>query len=1533
MYDDKVQNIQNKCPRKIRDHILDKKNVHSVGIGFKEKNGDSTDEVCVVVGVSEKEELSKLESEDIVPPVLKGISTDVQERSIPSFGDENIESDGNPGNDGSLQRRVRDNLFEILSGGLTGHAGGYGTVPGTAGFIDEDGDLVTLTARHIACDEDEDCSGDDVYQPSGYTHSMDDRVVGEVKKLGPFEEDGPYDENLDVASVKMDEEVATVSDRYYGIGKQLDNQPPSLGEMVVNTGSRSGLTSSKIAAIDVTSFINYSHGSIVQTGLFEYERGDDVVSAGDSGSVTGYVNEEGDMNPVGIHIASDDTYASAIPMGKIEDTFGELSTVEGNFGFPVSSWRVELFETTCYDLAYDGDTEEIIVKYLVSNTGGENFSDTVELTDSEDNILASESYSDILPGRFTVDEFRIPDSYNNELLTLKTSDHHDIIEPDGVEDNYVPTITLTNSPITEGDRLRVGFDVSNKDGNYASDESVELIVDGSVEEVKDIAGFAKDTKSYSFVYDTHSSDVGTFDVSVRTVQSDNTDTQSVEVNSASPDAIYEYDIFSTNSPVPAGDELNVDCRITNVGNGDGYKEVNFSVSDYSETKNVFVAENDSEIVRFTWNTVPSDIGNYTATVGGVDGSDSISVEVKEVENSFFKITNIDTNSPVKPGSVISVDFTVKNIGGRAGSEDIVLYIDNVLEGEEENVELAPEETFSSSFDWQTPEETNTFSGWLSSSDDSLSFDLSTEVDLEPYTPVESDWDDNAIENKSTTLASKSYNVFIYDNDHRNELTLPIDNISYSPEVNSSPKMTIDVEPKEDLETEKYIGGTLEVFVDKKKLFVGDIFKLTSNRKEGNFYTIEAENPGKKLRNEVIDETTDNDILSDYMANIVDKYNEWDDEHKNLIGTDSEILSGIDEEGKARAALTDNASCLYENVGPDASELELLYFKIKTNDPVYVNVHMDGTTYEESFIDISTDGTYGDWKKVKFSELDSTSYDLEFILQEGATLYDWITLTEDILTRDVEPEIAEPMAQNEVVQTAHDQTTFEELLDGHIEDSDPFKLESGEIVPLQTSFTFEASSTISGLRNVSSFEDSDLYSDGEAYGLGGSSGEVGDVLTYTFTPEYDIPASELWTRYEAIPDSDGDEIYLPGMQMVVDGIVVESYADGAGVIEKGEPDWRREGLKGTLNAGDTIEIKYEITSMDLDFSDISDADDYSTYYVDVVNLHDERFEVNMDNDVHEPAGYLDGPELYPQTDTGTFQPPSLRMPWVSTGENIDRAYASIEGSKSEDIHRIYIQYESPTYWFLTDEWYNSIAISSQIITSTVRTRLETIGIQPEGPRNETPRMGYDNTPISAYELAIDTNSIEILFEEDIQDNRLKALSDIADNSRPFYRWNGSECDIFPRGSKKTNVDLREEEVETSISIENTYTSCEVIGEGGVSSGIVEADDAPEFIDRHKEIKDPDIKTEYDAMRRARSFIANNSSIEYEASITTLPTLAPLGEEFTNDVMPFDEEMIIESVRYGKNRTDIDFGRKRKFEREFVDVERGIESSRKRGITGE
>jgi len=58
--------------------LMGKANVVGVGVGLRQRGGESTDEPAIVVSVTRKTPLYQLTPEDVIPRELDGVAVDVQ---------------------------------------------------------------------------------------------------------------------------------------------------------------------------------------------------------------------------------------------------------------------------------------------------------------------------------------------------------------------------------------------------------------------------------------------------------------------------------------------------------------------------------------------------------------------------------------------------------------------------------------------------------------------------------------------------------------------------------------------------------------------------------------------------------------------------------------------------------------------------------------------------------------------------------------------------------------------------------------------------------------------------------------------------------------------------------------------------------------------------------------------------------------------------------------------------------------------------------------------------------------------------------------------------------------------------------------------------------------------------------------------------------------------------------------------------------------------------------------------------------------
>jgi hypothetical protein len=66
--------------QEVEDELLKRPGVTGVGVGYREKGGQETDEIVILVYVAQKRPLHEVPPELRIPPEIRGFKTDVIER-------------------------------------------------------------------------------------------------------------------------------------------------------------------------------------------------------------------------------------------------------------------------------------------------------------------------------------------------------------------------------------------------------------------------------------------------------------------------------------------------------------------------------------------------------------------------------------------------------------------------------------------------------------------------------------------------------------------------------------------------------------------------------------------------------------------------------------------------------------------------------------------------------------------------------------------------------------------------------------------------------------------------------------------------------------------------------------------------------------------------------------------------------------------------------------------------------------------------------------------------------------------------------------------------------------------------------------------------------------------------------------------------------------------------------------------------------------------------------------------------------------
>lgn len=276
--------------------LLGKKNVVACGVGYKEVGGVRTDELCVIVSVAEKVPRAELAPGALIPQVLEGIRTDVQETG--------------------MIRALQDHTarWRPAPGGVS--CGHIDITAGTLGCLVTRGDQIyILSNNHVLANSNQGQPGDPILQPGPHDGgTIEDqiatleefvpinfgtdiptcpiatgiaailnwmaRLVGSQHRLQAFQENPEM--NLVDAAIARPISADLVEKRILEIGEPQGVGEGVLGLKIRKSGRTTGLTSGEITQVDATVQVSYGAG---KTATFTDQlMAGAMSSGGDSGS-------------------------------------------------------------------------------------------------------------------------------------------------------------------------------------------------------------------------------------------------------------------------------------------------------------------------------------------------------------------------------------------------------------------------------------------------------------------------------------------------------------------------------------------------------------------------------------------------------------------------------------------------------------------------------------------------------------------------------------------------------------------------------------------------------------------------------------------------------------------------------------------------------------------------------------------------------------------------------------------------------------------------------------------------------------------------------------------------------------------------------------------------------------------------------------------------------------------------------------------------------------------------------------------------
>ena len=316
--------------RQALPRLLRRRNVVACGLGFKQVGGEWTDELSLVVSVERKLPKEQLTPDDLIPPQVDGLPTDVQQT----------------GRFRALTLDPRRRYRPAQPGLSVGH---YLVTAGTFGYLVRRGEaLFILSNNHVLANTNAAQIGDPILQPArldGGTVEQDRiAALSDFVRLdfGEQEADHPLLEmiasllnalaalfgssvrlratRLSAEGNLMDAALARVDDPnlvipgWPEIGRQLGQAEPQLGMEVQKFGRTTGYTRGIVRQVDVAVNVEYQG----RTAHFVDQVMTDPMSAGgDSGSAI--LDRQG--HAVGLLFAGSEAATLFTPIARILEHF------------------------------------------------------------------------------------------------------------------------------------------------------------------------------------------------------------------------------------------------------------------------------------------------------------------------------------------------------------------------------------------------------------------------------------------------------------------------------------------------------------------------------------------------------------------------------------------------------------------------------------------------------------------------------------------------------------------------------------------------------------------------------------------------------------------------------------------------------------------------------------------------------------------------------------------------------------------------------------------------------------------------------------------------------------------------------------------------------------------------------------------------------------------------------------------------------------------------------------------------------------
>lgn len=762
--------------------------------------------------------------------------------------------------------------------------------------------------------------------------------------------------------------------------------------------------------------------------------------------------------------------------------------------------------------------------------------------------------------------------------------------------------------------------------------------------------------------------------------------------------------------------------------------------------------------------------------------------------------------------------------------------------------------------------------------------------------VEVEWSDHAIEDGSMTDTLDDYDVEIVSVGGDGRRFSPT-SLSYSPAVNASKDLSLNTPHFDWLQGTKFLGSGITVYANDEVIYKGEVKNIKLNRNHDEF-SISTKSFGKKLLGKSVDIKGLTGLATDAIAQLVDEANTVHSDYMEKVNTSDEELTDIvragpqPSDGIEVASTPTSGTATYYNIGPSAHDLNPLYVKAYAPDDIQVQVYDGENTYTET-LDIYSENEFGKWYVIEPEGLDDAWYDITFTLNGNARIYDWRAIENRRIKRVVEPPDTSTGESNaDLYDYNHDNqsTGIENVVDSNL------------VVPTTDGYRPRQKCTWHvGLTGDTGTVSTTMNAvDGACY----TNSDYTQYELSKFNFVDPIPEWHVYARVAMLTDNGAGQA---NFDIIVNGDAYPHTLDSS-QYDSTDFDWVKisdytmsDSWSKELNESNTVDFRGETNGH-------GDEVGFAEFCIIVGDTTAAGLDFTYQFSDGLTNGHLSRPHRYEQG-------------WVEFDETaIDGSLVEATVTADFDVTSNPQYNWGPVHSTDPSELSSLTAPNSSTNTKnfdgghthTVRAYLSGARVRDTG----SPREGYYPQTLRGIDVNGSWNDFSRVYDRDVKGNILSQINTIAGDTTAMFRFEGDTIRIFEREQLWTDPDIRATDISSSASIEGVYKSCEVIGLNGVTSGVIEIEDAPEFVDDHKEIRDQSITSKREAVARAQAFLEKNGEVEYTGSIDTLPTFAPLGAFIEGRHFSHGEPMEIKSVSYSKSGASISLGDKQNVASELL-----------------